>query len=70
MYSVKECCRVTGLGYHTRKYYCSQRLVSGIKREENSNYKLCEQNDIDHKPNLSQEVQVIAKSYEGIYCLV
>lgn len=34
MYTMKEACAQTGLGYETLKFYCNQGLVPNVRRDE------------------------------------
>lgn len=47
MYSMKECCKLTGLSYDTLKYYCNQGLIPNVKRDESSNYRVFDDDDIN-----------------------
>lgn len=47
MYSMKQCCKLTGLSYDTLKYYCNQGLVPNVKRDKNSNYRVFDEDDIN-----------------------
>lgn len=47
MYSMKECCKLTGLSYDTLKYYCNQGLIPNVKRDERSNYRVFDDDDIN-----------------------
>ncbi len=47
MYSMKECCRLTGLSYDTLKFYCNQGLVPNVKRGRNNNYREFDEDDIN-----------------------
>lgn len=47
MYSMKECCNLTGLNYNTLKFYCNEGLVPNVKRDKNSNYRLFDDDDIN-----------------------
>ncbi len=47
MYSMKECCRLTGLSYDTLKYYCNLGLVPNVKRDKNSNYRVFDDADVN-----------------------
>ena len=47
MYSMKECCKLTGLSYDTLKYYCNEGLIPNVKRERCSNYRQFDNNDIN-----------------------
>lgn len=47
MYSMKECCDLTGLGYDTLKYYCNQGLIPNVKRDKNNNYRLFDEDDVN-----------------------
>lgn len=47
MYSMRECCRLTGLSYDTLKYYCNEGLVPNVKRDKSSNYRLFDDNDVN-----------------------
>lgn len=47
MYSMKECCKLTGLGYDTLKYYCNEGLVPNVKRDKENNYRVFDDDDIN-----------------------
>lgn len=47
MYSMKECCKLTGLSYDTLKYYCNQGLIPNVKRTKNGNYRIFDEDDIN-----------------------
>lgn len=47
MYSMQECCKMTGLNYDTLKYYCNQGLVPNVKRDKTNNYRVFDDNDIN-----------------------
>ena len=47
MYSMQECCKITGLNYDTLKYYCNEGLVPNVKRDKLNNYRLFDDNDIN-----------------------
>lgn len=47
MYSMKECCSLTGLSYDTLKYYCNQGLVPNVKRDKYNNYRIFNDEDIN-----------------------
>lgn len=47
MYSMKECCSLTGLSYDTLKYYCNQGLVPNVKRDKYNNYRIFDDEDIN-----------------------
>lgn len=47
MYSMKECCKLTGLSYDTLKYYCNQGLIPNVKRDASSNYRVFDDDDIN-----------------------
>lgn len=47
MYSMKECCRLTGLSYDTLKFYCNEGLIPNVKRNKSSNYRVFDENDIN-----------------------
>lgn len=47
MYSMKECCNLTGLSYDTLKFYCNQGLIPNVKRDKNSNYRIFDDDDIN-----------------------
>lgn len=47
MYSMQECCKLTGLNYDTLKYYCNQGLVPNVKRDKLNNYRVFDDNDIN-----------------------
>lgn len=47
MYSMKECCKLTGLSYDTLKYYCNQGLIPNVKRDKISNYRVFDEDDIN-----------------------
>lgn len=47
MYSMKECCALTGLNYDTLKFYCNEGLIPNVKRDKNNNYRLFDDNDIN-----------------------
>lgn len=47
MYSMKECCSLTGLSYDTLKFYCNQGLIPNVKRDKNSNYRIFDDDDIN-----------------------
>lgn len=36
MYSMKQACEMTGMGYETLKFYCNQGLVPNVKRDCNN----------------------------------
>lgn len=46
MYSMKECCQMTGLNYDTLKFYCNEGLIPNVKRGKN-NFRLFDDNDIN-----------------------
>lgn len=46
MYSMRECCKLTGLNYDTLKYYCNEGLIPNVKRDDN-NYRIFDDTDID-----------------------
>lgn len=46
MYSMHECCKLTGLSYDTLKYYCNQGLVPNVKRDKANNYRVFDEDDI------------------------
>lgn len=46
MYSMKECCKLTGLSYDTLKYYCNENLIPNVKRDKNNNYRTFDENDV------------------------
>lgn len=45
MYSMKEVCEMTGLGYESLKFYCNEGLIPDVKRDKN-NYHVFSDNDI------------------------
>lgn len=47
MYSMKECCELTGLSYDTLKYYCNQGLIPNVKRDKDNNYRVFDEDDIN-----------------------
>ena len=47
MYSMKECCDLTGLKYDTLKFYCNEGLVPNVKRNKTNNYRMFDDNDIN-----------------------
>ena len=47
MYSMQECCQMTGLSYDTLKYYCNEGLVPNVKRDKFNNYRVFDDNDIN-----------------------
>lgn len=47
MYSMHECCKITGLKYDTLKYYCNQGLIPNVKRDKQNNYRVFDENDIN-----------------------
>lgn len=47
MYSMHECCKITGLKYDTLKYYCNQGLIPNVKRDKLNNYRVFDENDIN-----------------------
>lgn len=47
MYSMKECCALTGLNYDTLKFYCNEGLIPNVKRDKNNNYRLFDDDDIN-----------------------
>lgn len=47
MYSMQECCKMTGLKYDTLKYYCNQGLIPNVKRDKLNNYRVFDDNDIN-----------------------
>ncbi len=47
MYSMKECCKLTGLSYDTLKFYCNQGLIPNVKRDKFNNYRLFDEDDIN-----------------------
>lgn len=47
MYSMQECCQMTGLNYNTLKYYCNEGLVPNVKRDKFNNYRVFDDNDIN-----------------------
>lgn len=46
MYTMKECCQITGLNYDTLKFYCNEGLIPNVKRQQNNNYRVFDDNDI------------------------
>ncbi len=47
MYSMQECCKMTGLNYDTLKYYCNEGLIPNVKRDKTNNYRVFDDNDIN-----------------------
>lgn len=47
MYTMQECCKLTGLNYDTLKYYCNEGLVPNVKRDKSNNYRIFDENDIN-----------------------
>jgi len=47
MYSMHECCTLTGLSYDTLKYYCNQGLIPNVKRDKANNYRVFDDDDIN-----------------------
>lgn len=47
MYSMRECCKMTGLSYDTLKFYCNEGLVPNVKRDKTNNYRVFDDNDIN-----------------------
>lgn len=47
MYSMKECCQITGLSYDTLKFYCNEGLIPNVKRGEGNNYRQFDDHDIN-----------------------
>ena len=47
MYSMRECCQITGLSYDMLKYYCNQGLIPNVKRNKANNYRIFDDNDIN-----------------------
>lgn len=47
MYSMKECCIMTGLSYDTLKFYCNKGLIPNVKRDKSNNYRLFDDDDIN-----------------------
>ncbi len=47
MYTMQECCELTGISYYTLKYYCNEGLVPNVKRDKNNNYRLFDENDVN-----------------------
>lgn len=45
MYTMKEACAQTGLGYETLKFYCNQGLVPNVRRDE-QNRRIFSESDI------------------------
>ena len=45
MYTMKEACAQTGLGYETLKFYCNQGLVPNVRRDE-QNRRIFSETDI------------------------
>lgn len=45
MYTMKEVCNKIGMTYETLRYYCNQKLVPNVKRNEN-NYRIFDEKDI------------------------
>ncbi len=43
---MKECCQITGLNYDTLKFYCNEGLIPNVKRQQNNNYRVFDDNDI------------------------
>ena len=46
MYTMKECCQITGLNYDTLKFHCNEGLIPNVKRQQNNNYRVFDDNDI------------------------
>lgn len=46
MYTMKECCQITGLNYDTLKFYCNEGLIPNVKRQQNNSYRVFDDNDI------------------------
>lgn len=47
MYTMKECCELTGLRYDTLKYYCNQGLIPNVKRDKFNNYRIFDDDDVN-----------------------
>ena len=47
MYTMQECCKLTGLSYDTLKYYCNEGLIPNVKRDKFNNYRIFDDNDIN-----------------------
>ena len=45
MYTMKEACAQTGLGYETLKFYCNQGLVPNVRRDD-QNRRIFSESDI------------------------
>ena len=48
MYSMQECCKLTGLKYDTLKYYWNEGLISNVKRDKTINYRVFD-DDVNQK---------------------
>lgn len=47
MYTMHECCALTGLSYDTLKYYCNEGLIPNVKRNKFNNYREFDDDDIN-----------------------
>lgn len=47
MYTMHECCALTGLSYDTLKYYCNEGLIPNVKRNKSNNYREFDDDDIN-----------------------
>lgn len=47
MYTMQECCKMTGLNYDTLKYYCNIGIIPNVKRDKFNNYRVFDDNDIN-----------------------
>lgn len=45
MYSMQECCKLTGLKYDTLKYYWYKGLIPNVKRDKTNNYRVFDDDD-------------------------
>ena len=52
MYTMKDVCRETGMGYETLKFYCNEGLIPNVKRNQN-NYRVFDDRDVAWIKSLS-----------------
>lgn len=45
MYTVKEVCEMTGISYHTLKYYCRQGIIPQVGRDE-ANHRVFDEKNV------------------------
>ena len=52
VYTMKDVCRETGMGYETLKFYCNEGLIPNVKRNQN-NYRVFDDRDVAWIKSLS-----------------